>query len=45
MDAKHGYWGIHLIEDSSKLCTFQSPAGKYRIMILPFGLNVSQDVF
>lgn len=45
MDAKHGYWGIHLTEDSSKLCTFQSPAGKYRFLRLPFGLKVSQDVF
>ncbi len=45
LDAKHGYWGIHLDEESSKLCTFQSPAGKYRFIRLPFGLSVSQDVF
>ena len=45
LDARHGYWGIHLDEESSKLCTFQSPAGKYRFMRLPFGLSVSQDVF
>lgn len=45
LDAKHGYWGIHLAERSSKLCTFQSPAGKYRFLRLPFGLCVSQDIF
>jgi transposase InsO family protein len=45
MDAKHGYWGIQLDEESSKLCTFHSPAGKYRFVRLPFGLSVSQDVF
>ena len=45
LDAKNGYWGIHLTEESSKMCTFQSPAGKYRFLRLPFGLKVSQDVF
>ena len=45
LDAKHGYWGIHLSEKSSRLCTFQSPDGKYRFLRLPFGLSVSQDVF
>jgi hypothetical protein len=45
LDAKHGYWSIELDEQSSKLCTFNSPAGKYRFCRLPFGLNVSQDIF
>ena len=45
LDAKHGYWGIHLDEESSKMCTFQSPSGKYRFHRLPFGLSVPQDVF
>jgi hypothetical protein len=45
LDAKNGYWAIHLMERSSKLCTFQSPAGKYRFKRLPFGLCVSQDIF
>ncbi|XP_064100903.1 uncharacterized protein K02A2.6-like [Macrobrachium nipponense] len=45
LDAKNGYWSIKLDEESSKLCTFQSPAGKYRFLRLPFGLSVSQDIF
>ena len=45
LDAKHGYWSVHLDEESSKLCTFDSPAGKFRFKRLPFGLNVSQDIF
>ena len=45
LDAKHGYWGIELDVPSSHLCTFQSPAGKYRFLRLPFGLSVSQDIF
>lgn len=45
LDAKNGYWSIRLDEESSKLCTFQSPAGKHRFLRLPFGLSVSQDIF
>ena len=45
LDAKNGYWLIKLDEESSKLCTFQSPARKYRFLRLPFGLSVSQDIF
>ena len=35
LDAKHGYWGIELDDESSNLCTFQSPVGKYRFLRLP----------
>ena len=45
LDAKNGYWSVVLDEESSKLCTFHSPAGKYRFLRLPFGLSVSQDIF
>ena len=45
LDAKHGYWSIELEEESSNLCTFNSPAGKYKFCRLPFGLCVSQDIF
>ena len=45
LDAQHGYWAIHLDKDSSKLTTFNTPFGRYRFLRLPFGLNVSQDVF
>ena len=45
LDAKHGYWSVELDNESSHLCTFNSPAGKYRFRRLPFGLCVSQDIF
>ena len=45
LDAKHGYWSIDLDDESSKSCTFNSPAGKYKFCRLPFGLCVSQDIF
>ena len=45
LDAKHGYWSIVLEDESSDLCAFNSPAGKYKFKRLPFGLKVSQDIF
>jgi hypothetical protein len=45
LDARHGYWSISLDEESSRLTTFNSPFGRYCFRRLPFGLNMSQDVF
>ena len=45
LDAKCGYWSVKLDEDSQKLTTFQTPFGRYAFCRLPFGLNVSQDIF
>ena len=45
LDARHGYWSIRLDEESSLMTTFNSPIGRYKFLRLPFGLNISQDVF
>ena len=45
LDARSGYWSVHLDHASSILTTFNSPFGRYRFCRLPFGLNLSQDVF
>ena len=45
MDAKAGYWSIHLDEASQELTTFRTPFGRYCYKRLPFGLCVSQDLF
>ena len=44
-DTKKGYWHQELDHESSLLCTFNTPFGRYRFKHLPFGLAVSQDVF
>ena len=46
-DAKNGYWSIVLDEQSSMLTTFNSPGSnqRYKCNRLPFGMNVSQDLF
>ena len=44
-DTTKGYWHVELDHESSLLCTFNTPFGRYRFKRLPFGINVSQDVF
>lgn len=45
LDARSGFWQVNLDEESSKLCTFNTPWGKYRWTRLTFGLTCSGDVF
>ena len=45
LDAKAGYWYVHLNEESQLLTTFGTPFGRFCWRRLPFGLNVSQDIF
>ena len=45
LDAKSGYWMVQLDEPSSKLCTFNTPFGRYRFLRLPFGVHSAQEVF
>lgn len=45
LDVKASYWSIHLNEESQILTTFRMPFGRYCWKRLPFGLNVSQDLF
>ncbi|XP_064107989.1 uncharacterized protein K02A2.6-like [Macrobrachium nipponense] len=44
-DLVNGYWHCVLDEKSSFLTTFQTPFGRYRWLRLPFGLNVSGEIF
>ena len=45
LDANSGYWQIHLDYESAKLCTFNTPYGRYMFKRQPFGLSSSQDIF
>ena len=45
LDAKVRYWSVQLHTESQLLTTLQSPIGRYCFQRLPFGLNVSQDIF
>ena len=45
LDAISGYWQVKLDEASSKLCTFNTPYGRYRFTRLPFGIKSAPEVF
>ena len=45
LDAKDGFWSIHLDTPSSYVTTFNTHKGRYRFLCLPSGLKMSQDVF
>ncbi|XP_063389640.1 uncharacterized protein K02A2.6-like [Cydia fagiglandana] len=45
LDASSGFWTIPLDEESSDLCTFNTPFGRYKFLRLPFGINSSSEIF
>ena len=45
LDAKDGFWSIHLDEKSSYLTTFNMHHGSYRFLHILFSLKMSQDIF
>lgn len=45
LDANSGFWMIPLDEESSKLCIFNTPFGRYRFIRLPFGVNAAPEIF
>ena len=44
-DLADGFWHCELEKESSRLTTFQTPFGRYCFKRLPFGLNVSTEIF
>ena len=45
LDASQGFYNIKLDKDSSKLCTVNTPFGRYSFKRLPFGINCAPEVF
>ena len=45
LDAKNGFWSIHLEEPNSFPTTFNTHKGRYRFLCMSFGPKMSQDVF
>ena len=45
LDAKNGFWQLKLDEESSLLCTFNTPIGRYRFTRLPFGVKCAPEIF
>lgn len=45
LDAVSGFWQIKLDDESTKLCTFNSPFGRYSFKRLPFGIKSASEVY
>ncbi|CAB4008165.1 Hypothetical predicted protein, partial [Paramuricea clavata] len=45
VDLASAFWHLELDEESSKLTTFSTLYGRFRWLRLPFGLNVSSEIF
>ena len=45
LDAKSGFWQIPLDTESSQLTTFNTPFGRFRFNVIPFGFVFAQEVF
>lgn len=45
LDLKDGFWQVPLDEESSNLCTFNSPFGRYKFKRMPFGIASAPEVF
>ena len=45
MDAASGFWQLKLDDESSRLCTFNTPFGRYRFTRLPFGMKCAPEIF
>ena len=45
MDCTSGFWQLELDDESSKLCTFNTPFGRYRYLRLPFGIKCASELY
>ena len=45
LDASSGFWQVCLDKESSRICTFNTPFGRYSFKRLPFGLTSAPEVF
>ncbi|XP_041469952.1 uncharacterized protein K02A2.6-like [Lytechinus variegatus] len=44
-DATSGYWQLPLTEKSSYYTTFNSPFGRYRYKVMPFGISSASEIW
>ena len=44
LDQKDSFWQVKLEKDSSKLCTFHTPFGRYMFLRMPFGISSASEV-
>lgn len=45
LDAKHAFYHLTLDDESSKVCTFASPFGRFKFNVVPFGISSAPELF
>jgi len=45
LDLKDGFWHKELDNESSNICTFQTPFGWWKFNRFPFGLSSASEIF
>ncbi|KAL1458772.1 hypothetical protein WDU94_008888 [Cyamophila willieti] len=45
LDASTAFWAVKLDEQSSKLCTFNTPFARFKFLRLPYGLSCAPEKF
>ena len=45
VDEKDGFWQVPLDDESSHLCTFNTPYGRYRFKRMPFCIKSAPEIF
>ncbi|GBM86008.1 Uncharacterized protein K02A2.6 [Araneus ventricosus] len=45
LDAASAFWQISLDEESSSLCTFSSPFGRFKFLCMPYGIKCAPERF
>lgn len=45
VDSTSSFWQIQLDKESSELCTFNTPFGRYSFKRVPFGINSASEVY
>ena len=45
LDQTNGLWQVQLDQESTDLCTFNTPFGRYKFLRLPFGVCCAPDMY
>ncbi|GFQ83386.1 uncharacterized protein K02A2.6 [Trichonephila clavata] len=45
LDLKDEFWQRTLDEESTDICTFNTPFGRYQFLVLPFGIATDPEIF
>ena len=45
LDQTSGFWQVQLDDESTDLCTFNTPFGRYKFLRLPFGISCAPEIY